>query len=194
MYAGTQQSSLHDPHLIWLRSSIFGSAIKRYDTILKRQCILYLRYDLTYIDTQAIIHIPALPDARERVSSNAEIMQEIMTLAAKILASSTLRCISRNFSPRVREFAWKQRTFKNSCFPLRTRYIVIAFYYIQPTINWGNIFYSDPTISSLRVDVVCETVFLSVFASLELCLVHFGYTQSPSVNVKYFCVCAMADN
>ena len=79
------------------------------DTILKRQCILYLRYDLTYIDTQAIIHIPALPDARERVSGNAEIMQ-FTTLAAKIVASSTLRCI---FSKLLASRTWVRLKAKN---------------------------------------------------------------------------------
>lgn len=65
-HAGTPQSVL-----AWFSSDqitiefIFGPTIKRYD--IKTTMHPYLRFNLGYIDTQAFIPIPALPDAREEV-------------------------------------------------------------------------------------------------------------------------------
>lgn len=71
--AGTPQS-LQDSLLIRLRSSLYLDQPSK-DMILKRQCILYLRYNLTYIDTRVFILIPALPDAREDISGKVGITQ-----------------------------------------------------------------------------------------------------------------------
>ena len=144
----------------------------------------YLRLNLTYIDTEVFIPIPAPLTAREEVSGNAGILKfiyEVWHSANKVHSSPLGVVFSRNFPRRVREVSGKRRTFKNPCFPLSTQHLVLAIYFLHSADNKLRQYFvlwtpnDNFAISGIKVHLVCNGVFLSVFGSLELRLVNFKY-------------------
>ena len=136
----------------------------------------YLRFNLTYIDTEAFIHILASLAAREEVSGKTGIMNSF------IKYDTQLTWFTRNFPRRVREVsAGKRRTFKNCCFLLSPRYLVVAIYFLHSADNKLRQYFLLQTpndnfaISSFKVDLVCKSVVLSGFGSLGVRLVNFKY-------------------
>ena len=161
---------------------IFGPTIKTFD--IKTTMHHYLLLNLTYIDTEVFIPIPAPLTAREEVSGNAGILKfiyEVWHSANKVHSSPLGVVFSRNFPRRVREVSGKRRTFKNPCFPLSTQHLVLAIYFLHSADNKLRQYFvlwtpnDNFAISGIKVHLVCKSVFLSVFGSLELRLVNFKY-------------------
>ena len=122
LYAGTPQS-LHDSYLIRLPSRLYLDQQSKDSSDIKT----------TPVSTQTFIHICTWGGQWQ--SRNYPIHPWSATLPANILHYSTRRGI---FSKFLASRSWgrrKTKTFKKSCFPLSTQYIVIAIYYIQPIIN-----------------------------------------------------------